>query len=252
MKDVEGFRAWLERTNRSGNTIRMYVSRINDLDNSGLESTEWLSRAKSNGLSASSIKTMFAAVNSYNKYAKITDDELSEFRVPRQAEPSPHPLPGGINDVRKALNYAYTPSHRIAIALGGFAGCRVDESISLTCNDIKSGFLVIKGKGEKFRKVPISEELYRELSMVDTERLVPLCNASARKAITAVFKRAGIKGKDDKPVSSHDLRATFATEVYNNTNNILKVQRLLGHSSVITTQRYLGIDDQAMIEAVNF
>lgn len=241
--DVEGYRAWLMRTNRSQNTIRMYTSKIADLAGSGLIPTQWIYEARQNELSAAAVKMMLAAVRSYNKYAGISDRELDEFNSPTLPEPNPHPLPNGLIDVRLALEFTNNRAHKTAIVLGAMAGCRVSESISLTQSDIKEGRLHIHGKGDKYRRVPISEELKFHLSMVETEQLVPICNQSARKGIITTFKRAGITSKGGKSVSSHDLRATFATETYNKTKNLRTTQVLLGHSSISMTQRYLGVSD---------
>jgi site-specific recombinase XerD len=49
-------------------------------------------------------------------------------------------------------------------------------------------------------------------------------------------KRAGVKAT----WSLHDLRRTLAREVYANTHDIRKVQRLLSHSSPMATLWYLG------------
>lgn len=248
--DTSNFRQWLTRTNRSQNTVRMYVGNVNRYLESGLTPTEWITREKEYGASASSIKMMLASIRAYHKFTGTVDSELSEYIPPSLPQPDPHPLPGGLDDVRRCLELPMLVSHRTAIALGAFAGTRAAETISLTQSDIRSGSLYIKGKGERYRIVPISDELAMHLDYVETDRLVPLQNASVRKAITNAFRRAGVKGHNGENVSSHDLRATFATAVYQKTNDIVMVQRLLGHSQVTQTQNYLGISRTDMENAV--
>lgn len=46
----------------------------------------------------------------------------------------------------------------------------------------------------------------------------------------------------DKPVTTHTLRHSFATNVYEKTHDIRMVQDLMGHASIKTTQRYVHID----------
>lgn len=252
MNNLDGFANWLNRTNRSDSTVRLYVGRINELHNSGLNSADWVNQAKEDGLSPATVKLRLAAVKSYNKFMKIIDEDINDFIPPVLPPPSPHPVPGGIDTIRLVLAATSPGTARSAVALGALAGCRVAESISLSKSSIKGNSLIITGKGNKTRRVPISGELFRELELIHTELLVPVCNATARKAITAAFKRNKIIGAHGKDVTSHDLRATFATEVYSRTGDIVVVQRLLGHSNVADTQRYIGVENSRLESAVEF
>jgi integrase len=52
----------------------------------------------------------------------------------------------------------------------------------------------------------------------------------------------------------HDLRDVFATDFYRQTKDIRKLQRVLGHSSIATTERYLatlGLDDSQEADAIS-
>lgn len=54
-------------------------------------------------------------------------------------------------------------------------------------------------------------------------------------------------GVDAEHISPHSLRRTKPTEVYRQTGNLRAAQIMLGHSSIVTTAGYLGIErDQAM------
>lgn len=250
MNQIAEFESWLTRTGKSRNTIRMYVRKVSDWQKSGLTQSEWITEEREDGASAANIKMMLASVRSYNKFAGIIDNEINDYQAPPVAPPTPHPVAGGIDAVRRVLSANPPGPHRAAVALGAFAGLRVSETVALTQNDILLDSLVIKGKGEKIRKVPISEELASELELIETDRLVPICNASARRAITKLFKRAGITNVIGKQVASHDLRATFATSVYQNTKDIHIVQQLLGHAQITTTQVYLGVNNDDLKNAV--
>ena len=244
------FRSWLSRTGKSTNTIRMYVHKIDEWQSSELTPTEWIEDAREMGASAASVKMMLAAIRSYSKFTGESFPEIIDYKAPPVPAPRAHPLAGGIADARRALAVATHTPHAAAIALGSFAGLRVSESIALTRGDIQNGELVVKGKGSKVRRVPISTELEVHLNRIETWDLVPICNASARRGITKVFNRIGAVNVLGKPVSSHDLRATFATEVYTKSKDIKLVQELLGHESVETTQVYIGVSTDALRKAV--
>jgi integrase/recombinase XerD len=113
--------------------------------------------------------------------------------------------------------------------------------------------LTIRGKGDKTRLVPISEAawgvLFRPVAeaFVDGDReVVGLRDRFARRCVTDLGERAGLRRR----ISSHDLRSTFATEVFNKTLDIRLVQELLGHASVSTTELYTLVDFEKMRSAV--
>jgi integrase/recombinase XerD len=111
--------------------------------------------------------------------------------------------------------------------------------------------LTVYGKGNKVRHVPISDRAWLELlprviEVWGTEDpLVPCHERNARAAITRAGTRVGID------LASHDMRMTFGTEAFRK-SNIRVTQRLLGHSSVETTQLYTGVTEEEERAAVDF
>ena len=61
---------------------------------------------------------------------------------------------------------------------------------------------------------------------------------TAHDILKTAFVSAGLNGK----LATHSLRKSFAQRVYEQSNDIYLVQELLGHKSVSTTQRYLGVN----------
>lgn len=69
-----------------------------------------------------------------------------------------------------------------------------------------------------------------------------------KTAFRGAIRRAGLAGKG---FTFHDIRRTFATMLYNRGVHLTKIQRLLGHSSVLTTERYLGVRFEETAQAIN-
>lgn len=60
-----------------------------------------------------------------------------------------------------------------------------------------------------------------------------------------------LMGLSDCGFTTHSLRHTYATIMYQQTKDILLVQKLLGHDSILTTQIYLRVYPERVREAVN-
>lgn len=188
-------------------------------------------------------------------------DFLSEYRPPTPADPEPHPLPEGIPGVLRLIEVAADDRQRALVALCGLCGLRVAEACGVVAGDVHvtrgvgdrvQRTLVVRGKGDKTRKVPISAAAWIALSPIWIDTRAPdfLLNYGKRYA-AKIITNLGKKAKLSRTIASHDLRATFATAAYEVSGDIVAVQRLLGHASVVTTQGYLGRNEAQMRSAVN-
>ena len=160
--------------------------------------------------------------------------------------------------------------------LGVSTGGRISELLSLQIRDVwqnnkpvtdllfdKS---VVKG-GEVSRAVPVNsdgrqaiEELlswHREQynTTHKTRPLFPSRNGqgkqrmsrrTAHDVLKVAFEDAGLNGK----LATHSLRKSFAQRLYDRTGDIFAVQEMLGHASVATTQKYLGVNYASVREAL--
>ena len=182
-------------------------------------------------------------------------DALKAYKPPRPPKGMAHPLPGGIDDVRKLINVATKPDHKALVALCGFAGLRISEARSLTHGDFFMDshdhmWMNIKGKGDRYRKVPLSRQCRALVEPI----LLPQPRAplfwQSDRALRALITRLGERAGLSRPISSHDLRMTFGTHVFGNTKDLRTTQELLGHASSSTTEVYTAVTEKAMTEAV--
>jgi integrase/recombinase XerD len=143
------------------------------------------------------------------------------------------------------------------VALCGLCGLRVSEAISLEVTDVnvQDLTLLIRGKGDKERTVPISSRAWTHMNMAlvdafstEDHRLCPWENRAARAVVTRLGRKASLT----RSIASHDLRATFATEALSRTNDLRAVQEVLGHENVTTTQIYTLIEMQKMRNVVEW
>lgn len=179
---------------------------------------------------------------------------LSDYAAPTPAKGVPHPLPEGLEGIRKMIDVATNNRQKALIALCGYCGCRVAEALSIQPKDFDFSEmnLTIRGKGDKTRVVPVSSLAWEVLAVPVTHAfvyggtVVGLKDRYARRVITDLGVKAGLK----RHISSHDLRATFATAVYDKTLDLRLVQELLGHASSHQTELYTGVSMDNMRKAV--
>jgi integrase len=184
---------------------------------------------------------------------------LIDYSPPTAAQPKPHPLPGGFADLQKLLDSCHQEEHRTVIALTGLVGARISEAREIQASSFNMHDKTVRiwGKGDKERVVPVSDMAWRILMPTLVDRLttghgdVPLVSMGDRTA-RELITRLGVRARINRSISSHDLRATFATEAYRRTKDIRAVQVLLGHASSKQTELYILVEDDAMRAAANF
>ena len=125
---------------------------------------------------------------------------------------------------------------------------------------------IVKG-GEVSRAVPVNRDgrlaiealiaWHREQYRIahKTRPLFPSRNGRGRQRMSrrtahdvlkAAFEAAGLNGH----LATHSLRKSFAQRLYDRTGDIFAVQEMLGHASVATTQKYLGVNYASVREAL--
>lgn len=127
-------------------------------------------------------------------------------------------------------------------------GMRIDEALGLERErvDLDALTLTVCGKGNRERIVPMSPEcrkpLFRLLSK-QTGRYVfathggeRLAYRNAYREIKALCRAAGVEGTHVHP---HNVRHYFAVTYVRNGGDIYRLSRILGHTSISTTQIYL-------------
>ncbi len=145
-------------------------------------------------------------------------------------------------------------------------GIRVSELIDLKLSQVKDEYILIRGKGDKERVVPksplLNKWMFKYLSTRENffaYRRVPenvFLSRNGRpmttEAIHRVIKIAGkaVGVSRDIRVSPHTCRHTFAQMQLKNGLDLYSLSRLMGHSNISITQRYLeGLRDFEVLNA---
>ncbi|HMI39803.1 MAG TPA: tyrosine recombinase [Sphingomicrobium sp.] len=141
------------------------------------------------------------------------------------------------------------------------SGLRASELVSLPRRALRPGqpFLILRGKGDKERLVPISSraEAAVERWLAHVPEASPWLFPSGKghlsrvRLFQLVREMAGLAGIAPDRVSPHVLRHAFATHLLSGGADLRVLQSLLGHADIATTQIYTHVDSGRLVELVN-
>lgn len=257
-KLVKNFKQELLISGYSIRTLKMYtlfVKEFLDYHNKKIDEynrgdlVEFLANKKEKGASNATLALAHAALkfffhNVHNK--KIVD----EIKIAKQSKKLPTVLTKSeIKELFKATKFG---RNRLILQFLYSSGCRVSECCKLKIDDLdlREKIARIKaGKGDKDRVIILSNEWIKELKKYMKRKKIkseyvfskkngkPLSSDTIQRIVRNSTEKAGIT----KHVSPHSLRHSFATHLLESGENIRKIQELLGHSNLNTTQIYTKV-----------
>lgn len=206
---------------------------------------------RSRGVSAVSVNTWLRCVNAYLRWRN------AGFSVPRLKEQqnvlecySPEQIHRIVEFRPTTLNMRRV---HVLTCLLLDTGLRLTEALSLVCErvDFDNLLLRVLGKGQRERLVPFScamrKLLWRWLNnrkagfVFQTSSSTPLGVRNAQRDFATMCKRLNIVGVRRKV---HALRHTFALTYIRKGGDPFRLQRVLGHSSLEMTRRYVRLQTQ--------
>jgi integrase/recombinase XerC len=259
---IEAFLVRCGSRGMSPQTIRAYrgdltalhdaIGYQDDAESFETAASAWLNKGRKTWAPRTTNRKL-ASIKSLTKWMGLPGF-LSEYLAPTAERLQPHPLPGGVADVKEMLQGTANLRKRALVALCGLCGLRVSEALAVTAADFdrKGGGVwlhVRSGKGDKGRVVPVSEGAWNHLApCVEAITNGPLANWTDRRArqILTDLGEAAL----GHHVASHDLRSTTITAVYDVTKSIRIAQEIAGHASSATTEGYIAVRDDDMRNAV--
>ena len=141
------------------------------------------------------------------------------------------------------------------------SGLRASELVSLPRGAVRQNqpFLMVRGKGDKERLVPISTRAHAAVAAWLAQSpggsiwLFPSgkSHLSRVRLFQIVRQMAADAGIAPDRVSPHVLRHAFATHLLSGGADLRVLQSLLGHADIATTQIYTHVDSKRLVELVN-
>jgi len=163
-------------------------------------------------------------------------------------------------EVKKLIDATENKTHRLMLMLLYSSGIRLSELVNLKAGDLEleqaMGW-VRSGKGAKDRLFIISKNLTGELKdfaaakkrddFLFSGRNGRMTPRNVQKIVASSAKKAGI----EKNVHPHTLRHSLATHLLEDGTDIRKIQTLLGHSNLSTTQIYTHVSMEELKKIKN-
>ena len=173
-----------------------------------------------------------------------------------------------VRSLLSAFDYStfLSARNKMVLAIAFDTGARNTEICDIKREDIRDNVILIHGKGNKERNVPISPYLRRVMLKYERmrnyyfdDKVIPYDNyllsrtgrPLTKEALEHIFNQANQKAKvrDSIRCSPHTARHYFAQSCLRNGLDVYSVSRLLGHENINITKRYLqSLEDHAIVE----
>jgi integrase/recombinase XerD len=261
-----------ELHNLSSRTIESYWWHINDYYNfhkkdpvsTGIEElrTYFQSMLTDGAHKPGSVKMGYYALRFL--FVNVYHKEWAKEYLPTPKVAKTLPLVLGQDEVFDVLGAIKNFKHRTAIMFIYSTGARVSECVNIRLTDIDSKRMQVniqEGKGLKQRKVPLSPILLKTLRRYYKKHKPQyyLFEGAGGKgthigvsAIREICRKARYKTPHiNKRYTPHTFRHTYATHLLEQGTNLLVIQRLMGHSNLGNTLKYLHVQKLALDQVVN-
>ena len=267
----------------SDNTISAYKRDLNQLANfsdqnpkqiNAKQISAYLQHLHSIGYSPRSQGRVLSALRGFFNWM-IDEEHVSEhpvilFENPKTGRKLPVVL--SVQEVVRLLeaipmNEEFATRDRAIIELLYACGLRVSEACTLNHSllRLQEGYIIVTGKGNKQRLVPIHKEAVKHLELYleygrphqkcqpkhsDTVFLSNRGAALSRQSIFLKIKKFAASAGIKKAISPHTMRHSFATHLMERGADLRIVQQLLGHESITTTEIYTHISAQQLSDKI--
>jgi integrase/recombinase XerD len=257
-----------------------FIGKKSTISASERDITDYLTSLSKQGFAASTLARRLSCLKQYYQFLfsedTIKHNPSTGVDSPKQPSNIPHYC------TEEEINTLIVTAHEDHSAKGVklatmleilyASGLRISELVTLPRSALQhrisslSGqdiyFLMVKGKGDKERIVPLNHKAveslkhYNELNAQSRSKfLFPAKGASghvSRQVVARNLKKLALEtGIDPDKIHPHALRHSFASHLLNNGMDLRVLQELLGHSDISSTQIYTHIAQDKLKQLVN-
>lgn len=217
------------------------------------------------GISARSQARIISGIKSFYRFllseGYIRKDPTELLESPKTGQKLPETLTEEeINRMIESIDTVKPEGFRNRAILETLYSCglRVSELVNLKLSNIyfDEQFVIVHGKGDKQRIVPISQKAITEITAYlpwrnnlkikrgdeDILFLNRYGSQLTRVMIFHIIKQQANLAGIIKNISPHTLRHSFATHLLEGGANLRAIQMMLGHENITTTEIYTHID----------
>ena len=238
---------YLKRLGRKDSTIETYNSYITILSKSNLDNPDEIALFINENWKENSTRSV--AVSAYDAFLKSIG---KEWNKPNYKPESKQPF----IPTDEELLHAIMTGKKSSIAFSRLlyeTGCRTNEAERIQWDDIdyaRKKIYIQSSKGGNARFISVSDislNMLSRLPRTDKENIFPKRGRNARRAsFSKRMKRLARLTNNSRyrKIHFHTFRHAFALRTYHRTKDILHTKTLLGHRSLMTTQRYVELYSQ--------
>lgn len=249
-KTVYGYRRHLQRFM---DFIGRPVTEIN-----GYDVRYYLASEKERGLAKTSLENTRSCISSFFEW--MTNEEIIAKNPCATLKPikvqNKEKFPFSTVEIDALRNSCMTRKERMIVEVLLSSGMRVDELSKMDVCDVNLESLSVHikhGKGSKERITYLSEvakvhfQMYlaertdKNTAFVINYRYKRMTSGGVRYLLGELAKRANVSN-----VHPHRFRRTFATSLAEKGMPIQEIQKLLGHSNISTTLRYIHVNNESI------
>ncbi len=252
----------ISEKNLSKNSLNNYLVDLDQFffdqdsnsSNINIKIKTYIAQLRKRNLKTSSVNRKISTLKNYLKFLHtekiINQIDFQEFESLSSVKKIPKAISKSqmeqiFEDLKKSKQ-TNAELYILILKLIYLSGLRISEALNLKWSDInhQDNSIYVYGKGSKERKVFIINDYLVQLKNLEknnqyifTINQKKISTRSVNKFLQNCYDNSLIKNK----LSSHIFRHSFATTMLENNADIRHIQKLLGHSSISTTEIYTKV-----------